>query len=246
MFKWDESISRLDMPAENALRLMRSMRDVQMALPGLPSQEASAYLCQYRSGDLVATVAVFHLQRSSQLAFYRSEPPEVVAGKADGMFEQGLDFVESMGFLLSDMDIDQMTAADRTMLWESLPLRTGVEAGKNRESAAPTAAAEKEQAETAGRVATQADTIKAVGVITAATGGMKSPTLSEETYPTRDRRADSDKDGDADVDQLLAAVQSLRAPRAVAPPVKKQPTPDEIRKRRLIFKENIGRILASL
>ena len=105
MFTWDKSLQVLDITANQVLNLFRSMRDVQMALPGLPSQQASAYLCQYQLEKGVATVAAFHMQKSNQLAFYCSDPKLVGLQQADGMFDQALNFVESMGFLLADLDI---------------------------------------------------------------------------------------------------------------------------------------------
>ena len=56
MFQWDKSLKSLDVPAEQLLQLFRSMRDVQLALPGNPAQEASAYLCQYQAGANVGTL----------------------------------------------------------------------------------------------------------------------------------------------------------------------------------------------
>lgn len=236
MFVLDDTIEKLEVDASRLLKLFRSMRDVQMALPGFPSQEASAYLCQYETGKTVTTYAVFHLQRSGKLAFYRSDPGEVSPAKAEGLMYQGLDFVESMGFLLSDMDLELMADADRTMLWESLPLFLGCTAEKTAATPpepAKAAAPAKKKAATTRKPAKKAEV--------SPTSEPSAPPAEPER-PSRDAAADETEG----VDELLAAVENLRARRPGVASRKKQPSPAETKKRCQEFKENLGRILASL
>ena len=254
MFRWDETIERLDVSAAKTRKLFRSMRDVQLALPGLPSQEASAYLCQYREEKLFATVAVFHLHRSSQLAFYFSEPRGATPQKADSQLDQGLNFVESMGFLLSDMDLDLMDASDREMLWESLPFRKGIapaakEPAKGLETVPPSVSG---PAEKNAVIAESVDVRPAVKAIEPQEK-VKAPV--REARPDEGSSAEDENAGPAaghssgkaeDVDDLLAAVEGLRTRRSGLVPRKKQPTPEETRTRCQQLVENLGRILASL
>lgn len=253
MFQWDKTTQKLNVGAAEALKLFRSMRDVQMALPGLPAQEASAYLYQYQAATLVATVAVFHMHDSNQLAFYFSDPREVSPARAESLLDQGLNFVESMGFLLSDMDIELMDPADRQMLWESLPLCRGlVESGQAPASPASGSAAavsqpaarppepEKAEAADSGQIA-------AAGLKSSAPRQTVARTATE---PTPDATADAPAAGPAEqperVDDLLAAVEGLRAKRPGLAQRKKPPTPDEIRIRRKELSEKLGHLLASL
>ena len=96
MFQWDKSIMTLDVAIGRVVQLFRSMRDVQLALPGLPAQEASAYLCQYQTEQGTGTAAVFHLHKSGQLAFYVNTPREVAPGKAEAMLDQALTAFEGL------------------------------------------------------------------------------------------------------------------------------------------------------
>jgi hypothetical protein len=254
MFRWDEKIERLDVSAAKIRKLFRSMRDVQLALPGLPSQEASAYLCQYQEEKLFAAVAVFHLHRSSQLAFYFSEPRGVTPQKADSQLDQGLNFVESMGFLLSDMDLELMGASDREMLWESLPFRQGItpaakEPAKGLETVAPSVSGPAE------KKATIAKSVDAKPAAQAVEPQEKAKAPAREARPDEGASKEVEKGGPAaehpsgkpeDVDDLLAAVEGLRTRRSGLVPRKKQPTPEETRTRCQQLVENLGRILASL
>jgi hypothetical protein len=254
MFKWDETLAKLNVPASRALKLYRSMRDVQLALPGLPSQEASAYLCQYQVGKTVATVAVFHLHGSRQLAFYCSDPREVSPQKSENLLEQGLNFVESMGFLLSDMDIDLLDGSDREKLWESLPLQSGIVPvdqapipmeKKTPEPVVAQPAVEKKVSRpgVATDVGAAAKTPPAEAP---APQGKKAVQHSPEEGPERVVQAPNDQKATGDVDDLLAAVEGLRARRPGLAAVKKQLSPEEVSKRCQSLKKNLGRILASL
>lgn len=236
MFILDNSLGKLGLPSAQVLKLYRSMRDVQLALPGQPSQEASAYLCQFRTDEAVATVAAFHLERSRKLAFYRSDPQEVDARKASAMLEKGLDFVESMGFLLTDTDIDLMEESDRDMLWTSLPIFNG--SGNDAEDPP---AEKKENLNVSQKKPIDAS-VAAKNLIPtskepADAGNPKAVTPSDAS-PNSDQGA---------VDELLAAVASLRTGRSEpSRRVRKEPSPEELRQRSQHLKENLGRILASL
>ncbi len=49
----------------------------------------------------------------------------IPAEQADRGLDQALMFVESIGFLMNDLDIQILSATDRALLWDSLPLRKG-------------------------------------------------------------------------------------------------------------------------
>jgi hypothetical protein len=249
MFQWDKSVKTLEVPVDKVLHLFRSMREVQLALPGLPAQEASAYLCQYHSGPGVGTATVFHLHKSGQLAFYVNSPREVPEGKADSMLDQALTFVESMGFLMTDLDIHLLGAADRELLWSSLPLRTGVKPQDQVPVEKP-----------AATVATKSPPVSSVPAGNDTRASQPAPTVKPSPVAAADGVGDDHASGVAhvaksspvvqdeqgDVDDLLAAVEALRARRPGVRARKKPPGPEELKRRRQELCENIGRIWASL
>lgn len=226
MFQWDKSLKSLDVPAEQLLQLFRSMRDVQLALPGNPAQEASAYLCQYQAGANVGTLVALHLHKSEQLAIYVDTPREVPAEHADRSLDQALMFVESIGFLMNDLDIQILSATDRTLLWESLPLRKGCLPGG------------------------KAPVVKPAQPTPPARAAVSAPRqdpfrIADPSVAAAAKVADTPPPAEA-VDDLLAAVEALRAGRPGMRPRKKVPGPEELRRRRQELTANIGRILASL
>ncbi|MDH3453953.1 MAG: hypothetical protein OEL80_02325 [Desulfuromonadales bacterium] len=249
MFQWDKTIDAVNVPACKVVHLFRSMREVQLALPGVSAQQASAFLCQYQVEDGIATVAAFHLHKSQVLAFYSSDPRVVPVKGIDTMLDQGLNFVESMGFLMTDQDLQLLDEADQEMLWSSLPIKTGL-TGEEAEaplvvvtakatSERPAAKLETTKVEAAQQQKTQPE--PAVAHSQAVNGGglVAAPVKSAPKVEPNPAASDN-------VDDLLAAVEAMRAKRPGLRARKSPPTAEEIGRRRLQLREIIGRILASL
>ena len=248
MFQWDKSITSISIPAGKVVNLYRSMRDVQMALPGVPAQLATAFVCQYHWQDGIATVAVFHLHKNALLAFYNSNPRVVPAAKSDRLLDQCLNFVESMGFLLTDQDIHLLEPSDQEMLWASLPLVTGLQdearpvegsasGRKDRaRTAAVQAATESPEAVPDQQVAEPADI----------TSGTAEPQPAEEVAGQAPPESAAEAESADNVDDLLAAVEALRNRSSGLPARRSAPSEQELARRRSELCQTVGRILASL
>lgn len=128
MFFLEKGLERLDIAVDQVLGLQRSLGDASVALPGFPTQRTTAYLCVYRSGKGVRVAAVLHLKTSGRLAFYLNEEGEVGKRQAQRIHDAAIYFVESMGFMLNDMEIGRLPAEERHALWQALPLAQGAPA----------------------------------------------------------------------------------------------------------------------
>lgn len=128
MFRLHNDVTRLDIPVQRVLRLERSLGDVQVALPGLPAQHATAYLCGFSVGQGFRIAVVLHLHTSGQLAFYFNEEGTVPRRDGPRIYNEALGFARSMGFMFGDLDIHLKSHEERAALWRSLPLRSGVQA----------------------------------------------------------------------------------------------------------------------
>ncbi len=126
MFHLHKEISRLDIPAQRILRLERSLSDVQVAMPGLPAQHATAFLCSFSAGQGTRVAVVLQLHTSGLLAFFLNEEGDVAKSEGTRIYNQGLDFAESMGFMFGDLDIHLKSPEERNTLWASLPLQSGL------------------------------------------------------------------------------------------------------------------------
>ncbi len=126
MFSWKKDLTRLEVPAGRVLKLMQSMSDVQVVLPGMPGQMATAYLCAYSGGQGVSVAISLHLHESHQLAIYVNDEGEVPSQKVGALLKEGIRFAESIGFLLDEIDLQKLDDAARKTWWASLPLSRGV------------------------------------------------------------------------------------------------------------------------
>lgn len=250
MFTWDESINRIDVSANEVVHLFRSMRDVQLALPGIPAQQASAYLCQYKQPEGIATVAAFHLNKSRVLAFYFSDPRVVPEQKMDNMLNQGLNFVESMGFLLTDQDIHLMDVSDQQMLWESLPLKAGldVETASSEPTQTKPSVTTTVEKPAVSRVDSSSNSVKQKPVVETVASSKAATKQSPVVEPVRESepKAPAEDAPAENVDDLLAAVEAMRAKR---PGLRARTTAlstAEMDRRKEQLRETVGRILVSL
>ena len=246
MFTWDKSIQAINLPASKVVALFRSMREVQLALPGISAQQASTYLCQYQTEKGVGTVAVFHLHKSHLLAFYVSDPQFVPEQEIDNLLDQGLNLVESMGFLMTDQDLHLLDEADQEMLWASLPLKKGL---SQKEAAAPASTPQKQAAprpfEPAKPVKTAPSSGKKASSASPTSNGLQVKGAHAESVNVPSQVA-PESEPTENVDDLLAAVEAMRAKRPGLRAHKAPPSPEEMNRRRLKLRETVGRILASL
>ncbi|NLV24131.1 MAG: hypothetical protein GXY54_05030 [Deltaproteobacteria bacterium] len=138
MFFLDKEIDKLDVSADRITCLLSSMNEVQVALPGIPGQRSAAHLCAYGVSGGYEAVAVLVLCEVRKLAFYRYKEVFPVS-RLDDVVQEGILFVESMGFMLNDLDFKNLSLEDRKRIWDSSPLSKG-EGGIPRVAAQPSAA----------------------------------------------------------------------------------------------------------
>jgi hypothetical protein len=243
MFTWDKSIQSINLPASKVVALFRSMREVQLALPGVSAQQASAYLCQYQADSGVGTLAVFHLHKSRMLAFYVSDPKFVPEQETDNLLDQGLNLVESMGFLLTDQDLHLLDEADQEMLWASLPLKDGL---AEKEEAAPVATPQKQASPSSVKTVKEAPVPEKKAASASPNSNVSDVKQASAQKVEPSPKAAPEPEAAENVDDLLAAVEAMRAKRPGLRARKTPPSPDEMNRRRLKLRETVGRILASL
>ncbi|PLX83988.1 MAG: hypothetical protein C0617_09680 [Desulfuromonas sp.] len=123
MFVWQKEMRHLDIPAARVLHLRRSLGDVQVALPGLPSQQTTAYLAAFSENKGVRIAIALYLHRSAKVAIYLNEGGALEKAEAGAALKAGVRFAESMGFMMDDLHLQRLSASEREALWDELPLR---------------------------------------------------------------------------------------------------------------------------
>jgi hypothetical protein len=129
MFALEPERTCLDVAVGQVVRLLRSSNPVQVALSGFPGQRAGAFLCIVRAAAGLDVFVALELLDSRRLVFYRGEVQGAVVRDVDELVEEGLAFVEAMGFLMADLEMDGLSLPQREEFWDLLPLCTGRIAG---------------------------------------------------------------------------------------------------------------------
>ncbi len=257
MFRWHKEIKCLDIPASQVFHLERSLSAVQVALPGLPSQEATAYLCAFSAGKGVRVALVLHLHTSQCLAFYLHEGADAPQKEADQLIEEGLDFAESLGFMLSDVDYRKLDKQQRVFIWASLPLKNGVEPSVTVAEDALAAEAENypgtpftrpSEKTTAGDVSSRHAPSPPSFFAEKAVVELPDEILAapQASVQTDDQLAQEAMPLPAASAEAMHNTPTSRAPTMWASVPKQPPRAEELTVRRQKFLESLGRFLASL
>ena len=219
MFQFNEKLKRLDIPAKNVLRLQRSLADVQIALPGIKAQKAAAYVCAFSVEQGLRVTIAFHLRETNAVVYYLNEGNKTREEIA-AVLNEGVLFAETLGFILTDLDIQKADPEDREAMWESLPLKNPPKPVDSNKVKAEVQPAEDKKPEASGNVQ------KAVKV---------------EAVVNIDEAAPPMSDND-EIDLGLPRAASLASMRRKKAP----PSAEELEEMRNRLRENLGRFLSSM
>mgnify|MGYP001186440066 CR=1 FL=1 len=112
----------LSFSSQRVRRLFRSIRDIQVVLPGFPAQQASAYLVVLSTGQSHQLLMGLYLHQDCRPVFFRPEASAVKGVTVEQQLQAGQEFAESMGFVVTDTDIDRLTPARFEAYWRALPI----------------------------------------------------------------------------------------------------------------------------
>ncbi|PLX89763.1 MAG: hypothetical protein C0619_10595 [Desulfuromonas sp.] len=122
MFVQQQNLSFLNLPATRLRRLFSSTVDEQVALPDYPAQMASVYLIGLASNNGIQVLLAFYLRDSRRSVFFVPPGGDVAFDQAEAVLQEGLEFAESMGFILADADIHQYNPEQLDSFWRGLPI----------------------------------------------------------------------------------------------------------------------------
>lgn len=223
MFQLNEKLKRLDIPAKSVLRLQRSLGDVQVALPGIKAQRATAYVCAFSVEQGLRVAIAFHLRDTNSVVYYLNDGNKSRKEIADVLTE-GVVFAETLGFILSDLDIQKIDPEEREVLWASLPLKNPPEPIDPEKVKAEKAAAEEKKADKKAEKSS----------VTKKTANDKATVTADKTSPAL--AVDDDIDLGLPRSPALVSMRRKKAP----------PTADELEDMRNKLRERLGRFLSSM
>lgn len=128
MFIQHKQLNFLSAPATKVTYLQSSPAAIQLAFSGYPPQPCRAYLLQLGASGKALVMVAFYLLESHTSVFFVPEKGEVPIAQANKLFEEGNEFVESMGFILTESDFHLLSPADKQNYWSKVPITQPPEA----------------------------------------------------------------------------------------------------------------------
>lgn len=123
VFQPDASLAYLPVSRGQVTSLLESINQPQISIPGRAAQGAQAYLCGVRHDDGSCAVFVsLFLSDTGENVVYAHAPARLPPGRYAAAAEEGRHFLESMGFILDDLNFRSMPAEQQALAMERVPL----------------------------------------------------------------------------------------------------------------------------
>ncbi len=123
MFTPDPSILFVSATREQVVALIEGINQPQVSIPGKPPQGVSGHLCGLRNADGTFSIYVaLHLPKTGENVVYLHPRRQVAADEYRQVQDEGLHFLESMGFMLDNLNYRDMAPALQEATLRRVPL----------------------------------------------------------------------------------------------------------------------------
>lgn len=123
MFKIDSSLQFVPASREAVVALVESINQSQVSIPGKTSQAVQGYLCGLRNpnGTFSILVSLF-LPKVGENVVYVSDRRQVTLEEYREVEIEGLQFLESMGFMLDNLNFRNLAPAQQEAILKRVPV----------------------------------------------------------------------------------------------------------------------------
>ncbi len=123
MFRPDPTIAFVAAAREQVMVLMESINRPQISIPGRSPQAAGGHLCAVQNADGSYSAYVsLNLGESAQNVIYAREPREFSRDEYPEVEAEGVHFLESMGFMLDNLNFRSLAADVQESTLRRIPL----------------------------------------------------------------------------------------------------------------------------
>ncbi len=123
MFKPDPSIQFVHVTREQVVALIESINQPQISIPGKAPQAAQGYLCGVRNPNGTFSIFVaLHLPKGGESVIYLHQRRQLTLEEYREVEIEGLHFLESMGFMLDNLNFRNMAPALQDATLKRVPL----------------------------------------------------------------------------------------------------------------------------
>jgi hypothetical protein len=123
VFKPEPSITWVPAVREQVVAVVESINQAQVSIPGKASQQAVGYLVGLRNGNGSFSIYVaLHLPKSGESAVYVHERRQLTVEEYRDVEIEGLQFLESMGFMLDNLNFRNLSPEMQQQTVARIPL----------------------------------------------------------------------------------------------------------------------------
>jgi hypothetical protein len=123
VFKPDASITWVPALREQIVAVVESINQPQVSIPGKPSQQVFGHLVGIRNGNATFSIYVaLHLPKSGENVVYVHDRRQLTVEEYRDVEIEGLQFLESMGFMLDNLNFRNLSADVQDQTVKRIPL----------------------------------------------------------------------------------------------------------------------------
>ena len=123
MFQPDPSLAFVQATPEQVVALVESINQPQISIPGKASQAVQGYLCGLRHPEGTFSILVaLHLPRTGENAIYVHDGGPVSLEGYRPVEIEGLQFLESMGFMLDNLNFRNLPPPQQESTLKRVPV----------------------------------------------------------------------------------------------------------------------------
>ena len=122
-FKPEPSITWIPAKREQVVALVESINQPQVSVPGKASQQVSGHLCGVRNPNGSFSIYVgLHLPQTGENVFYVHDQRQLTVEAYRDVEIEGLHFLESMGFMLDNLNFRNLAPDAQEATLKRIPL----------------------------------------------------------------------------------------------------------------------------
>ncbi len=123
MFEPDPTLTSVAATREQVVALVESINQPQVAISGKPPQAVQGHLCGLRNANGTFSIyAALHLPKSGENVVYVHSKRQLTVEEYRDVEAEGLHFLESMGFMLDNVNFRNLAPEAQTETMKRVPL----------------------------------------------------------------------------------------------------------------------------
>jgi len=122
-FKPEQSLTWIPATREQVVAVVESINQPQVSIPGKSSQQVFGHLCGVRNANGTFSIYVgLHLPKTGENVVYVHERRQLAVEEYRDVEVEGLNFLESMGFMLDNVNFRNLAPEAQEQTLKRIPL----------------------------------------------------------------------------------------------------------------------------